>query len=355
MAQEIDPIPINQNNDIIKSIENKYLFFYDVIQKTILHVQHNKMLDIIGISEVGNCLDNLNKINDNLKQIKKIIDTNNQNNNQNNNQTNNQNNCDEIINILQQVNNDLSTLFKNFGTQHFEDFLLICLGNNLVNNYIGDTLGKDKFILLKKYFHPNGYKILDEKYEDPKINQNCNNLDCFDVNIKIKSFHLNVFGIRVIIHNKSSKKTIVISGITDNIMIDFMDNSFINNVKMELTDIFNLNNENINENIINFDRFINTLIMKDYLINSPNDLYLKYCGYNSNLNLYNCKTIQEIVKEFISSSLYVKRSILIQSLIKIDRYDNQYLAYLLYDLLSNNVNNDIDTREQMMIFDSFSY
>ena len=351
MAQEIDPAPISQNTDIIKSIENKYLFFYDVIQKTILHVQQNKTLDIIGISEVGNCIDNLNKINDNLKQIKKIIDKNNTNNNQIN--------SDEIINILQQVNNDLSTLFKNFGTQNFEDFLLICLGNNLVNNYISDTLDKDKFILLKKYFHPTGYKILDEKYEDTKINQNCNNLDCFDVSIKIKQFYLNVFGIRVVLHNKSSKKTIVVSGITDNIMIDFMDNSFINNVKIELKEIFNLNNENVNENvnenIVNFDRYINTLIMKDYLINSANDLYLKYCGYNSNLNLYNCKTIQEIVKEFISSSLYVKRSVLIQSLIKIDRYDNQYLAYLLYDLLSNNVNNDIDTKEQMMIFDSFSW
>jgi hypothetical protein len=138
-------------------------------------------------------------------------------------------------------------------------------------------------------------------------------------------------------------------------MIDFMDNNFINNIKTELIEIFNLNNENLNENIINFNRFINTLLLKDYLINSVNDLYLKYCGYSSNLNLYNRKTIQEIVKEFISSTLYIKRSILIQSLIKIDKYDNQYLAYLLYDLLSNNTNNDIDTREQIMIFDSFSW
>ena len=47
---------------------------------------------------------------------------------------------------------------------------------NELNKYIlfnkDNTLNKT---LLKKYFHPNGYKILDEKYEDPKINQNCNN------------------------------------------------------------------------------------------------------------------------------------------------------------------------------------
>jgi ATP-dependent Lon protease len=339
---EIDTILMNQNTDIMKSVENKYLFFYDVIQKTIVHVQQNKTLDLIGISEVGNCIDNLYKINENLKQIKQMINS-------------TTINTDEIINILQQVNNDLSTLFKNFGTQSFEDFLLICLGNNLANNYISDTFGKDKFTLLKKYFHPNGYKILDEKYEDSKININCNNLDCFDVSIKIKTFQLNVFGIRIVLHNKNSKKTIVVSGMTDNIMIDFMDNNFINNKKVELTEIFNANDENSSVNIKNYDRFINTLILKDYFINSPHDLYLKYCGYISNLNLYNLKTIQEIIKDFVSSKIYIKRSILIQSLIKIDKYDNQFIAYLLYDLLSNNLNTDIDSKEQTMIFDSFSW
>ena len=104
------------------------------------------------------------------------------------------------------MNNDLSTLFKNFGTQSFEDFLLICLGNNLANNYATDSVSRDKFILLKKYFHPCGYKILDEKYDDPKINMNCNNLDCFDVSIKVKSFYNNIFGIRLVLYNKNSKK-----------------------------------------------------------------------------------------------------------------------------------------------------
>lgn len=332
-------VPINQNNDIIKLIENKYIFFYNVIQKTILHVQQNKTFDLIGISEVGICIDNLSKINDNLTQIKQMINS-------------NLKTSDEIINNLQKVNDDLSILFKNFGTQSFEDFLLICLGNNLSNNYASDIFSKDKFILLKKYFHPSSYKILNEKCEDVKINSSCNNLDCFDVGVNITSFHLNVFGIRVVLHNKNSNKTIVVTGITDNVMIDFMDDNYINQKKTELCEIFN---ENSNGDEPNYSRFINTLILKDYLINSAHDLYLKYCGYNSNLNSYNLKTIQEIVKDFISSKIYIKRSILIQSLIKIDKYDNQYLAYLLYDLLSNNSNNEIDSKDQIIIFDSFSW
>ena len=341
MSQEIDS-DLMQNNDIMKLIENKCLFFNNVIQKTILHVQQNKIIELIGISEVGNCIDNLEKINESLIKIKDYTNT------------------DEIINILQQVNNDLSILFKNFGTQSFEDFLQICLGNNLINNYISDNIGKDKFILLKKYFHPIGYKIINDKivndkYDDSKINLSSNNLDCFDVSIKIKSFHLNVFGIRVVLHNKNNNKVIVACGITDNVMVDFLDNNFINNIKKELLEIFNLNGEKTEAYTENCERYINTLILKDYLINSADELYLKYCGYNSNLNMYNSRTIQEIVKDFMSSKMHVKRSILIQTLIKVDKYNNQYLSYLLYDLLSNNSGDEIDTKEQIIIFDSFSW
>ena len=45
--------------EIVVLIEKKLLFFQDVIQKTILHVQKNKILDIVGISEVNSCINTL--------------------------------------------------------------------------------------------------------------------------------------------------------------------------------------------------------------------------------------------------------------------------------------------------------
>jgi ATP-dependent Lon protease len=75
----------------------------------------------------------------------------------------------------------------------------------------------------------------------------------------------------------------------------------------------------------------------------------------SNLNTLRQKTITQVVKDFVSSELFMKRSIIIQLLVKIDKYDNQYLAYLLYDLLSNDVNGIIDTQEQTILFDSFPW
>ena len=73
-----------------------------------------------------------------------------------------------------------------------------------------------------------------------------------------------------------------------------------------------------------FERYMKSLNLKDYLICEPHELYSKYAGYLSNLNTLRQKTIAQVVKEFVSSDLYMKRTIIIQLLIKIDKYNNTY-------------------------------
>ena len=53
--------------------------------------------------------------------------------------------------------------------------------------------------------------------------------------------------------------------------------------------------------------------------------------------------------------MYSKRNTLINLLIRSSNYENQYLAYLLYDLLSNDSNGTVDTQEQTILFDSFPW
>jgi len=344
--------PINSKKEIIKAsteivilIEKKLLFFQDVIQKTILHVQKNKILDIIGVSEVNSCINTLFELSTKIKDISESsIKT----------------NTDNVINILQTVNNELSTLFKIFGTDSFEDLLWICFGNNSVNTYAISDMDKHKFELLKKYFHPTSYKLLlpkkdtdkQNKSDDIPFNEKSKNLDSSDISIKIKPFHLKVYGIQMIVHNPQHKKSLIITGTVDDIMIDFLNNKFVN-----------LKNKSIKDNSPNspefqgetFSRYIQSLNLKDYLIFEPHEIYSKYAGYLSNLNTLRQKTISHVVKEFVSAELYMKRTIIIQLLIKIDKYDNQYLAYLLYDLLSNDTNGSIDTQEQTILFDSFPW
>jgi len=327
--------------EIVVLIEKKLLFFQDVIQKTILHVHKNKMLDIIGVSEVNSCINILFELSKKIKDI---------------NDVSIKSNTENIINILQNVNNELSSLFKLFGTDSFEDLLWICFGNNSVNTYAISDMDKHKFELLKKYFHPTSYTILgakkNEKSDDCQLNEKSKNLDSADINIKIKPFHLKVYGIQIIIHNPQHNKSLIITGIVDDIMVDFLNNKYVN-----------LKYQSIKENVQQskefqgdtFARFIQSLNLKDYLISEPHEIYSKYFGYLSNLNTLRQKTITQIVKEFINSDLFIKRSIIIQLLVKIDNYDNQYLAYLLYDILSNDTNGVIDTQEQTILFDSFPW
>ena len=329
--------------EIVLLIEKKLLFFQDVIQNTILHVQKNKTLNIISVSEVNSCINILFELSTKIKEINDISI---------------KNNTDNIINILQTVNNDLSSLFKAFGTDSFEDLLWICFGNNSVNTYASSDMDKYKFELLKKYFHPTSYKLLGikkteiTKSDDSKLNEKSKNLDSADISIKIKPFHLKVFGIQLLVYNPQHKKSIIITGIVDDIMIDFLNNKYVN-LKYKLIKENAPNSQEFQ--VDTFTRFIQSLNLKDYLISEPHDIYTKYAGYLSNLNILRQKTITQVVKEFIGLDLFIKRNTIIQLLVKIDKYDNQYLAYLLYDILSNDTNGVIDSQEQTIIFDSFPW
>ena len=129
-------IPKN-NPDMLLLIEKKIEFFKDVIQKTIIHVQENKFLDILGISDVSHCVEILGELS---KKIEELF--------------NNKQNTEDVINNLQLINNELSSILKNYGTYNLEDLIHICFGNS---NVFSDNIDHNKYILLKKYLQYYSY------------------------------------------------------------------------------------------------------------------------------------------------------------------------------------------------------
>ena len=328
------PPPSNKkggNLDILMLVGKKMEFFQDIIQKTILYVQQNKILNILAVSEVNNCINTLSSLS---KQICEPI---------------HQSQIDNTINTLQIINNELSSLFKIFGTNSFEDLLFVCFGSNANDCFVKSESDILKFELLKKYFHPISYKVNTKSSEIDAIKQN---MTCSDLYSTAKSFHVKVHGIQVIIYNYSNKKSIIVNGVMDNVMIKLMNNKFID-----------ATNTNIHSNLPNecdfkldtFSNLLKSLMLKDYLVYDHQGIYSKYTGLLSNIRSINQKTISNVVKEFIGSNLYIKRNMIILLLINSDKSDNQYLAYLLYDLLTNDQNGNVDTQEQIMLFDSFPH
>ena len=323
--------------DIISLITKKIIFFEDVIQKTILHVQKNKMLDIIGLSEVNICVNMLFDLNQKIKEINI--------NELTNSDKVSDKDTDNIINILQNINNELSCLFRVFGTDLFEDLLWICFGNNSINYYTSTDMDRHKFELLKKYFHPTSYKImnvakaLDKVTSDEHIlSDKSNNLDAIDVSIKVKSFHLKVYGLQLVVHNIQQKKSLIITGSVDNILLDLLDNVYVTSKIKMIKENAPKTPEFQDET---FNKYIKSLNLKDFFIYDTHNIYSKYVGYLSNITNIRQKTISQTVKDFIGADLFSKRLTIIQLLIKSENHDNQYLAYLLYDLLSNDLNSQV--------------
>jgi hypothetical protein len=104
-----------------------------------------------------------------------------------------------------------------------------------------------------------------------------------------------------------------------------------------------------------FNRFVMSLTLKELLVYNNEELYNKFVGYITQINLIKQKPIATAVKEFISNDLYGQRTTIIQLLIKCNEPEYQYLAYLLYDLLSDDTNGNVDTQEQTKLFDSLPW
>jgi ATP-dependent Lon protease len=331
---------INQktSNDVLLLVERKIDFFKDLIQKTIIHVQKNKILDILGISDVSTCIEKLGELSKKIEDVTSLKVT----------------ATDSIINSLQTINNELSSLLKNYGTENLEDLLLICFGNN--NKITTDENEYHKFELLKKYFHPTSYKVISKKDDAKKkddVDEKTTNLSCFDICSAYKQFHMKVFGIKVYVHSIPLKKSLLIYGIVDDVVIDFLNNKYITGKLKKIRE--NIPNENEFQLDV-FEKYLSSLILKDFLINDNyGEFYGKFAGITTQNTLIKQKQISQAVKEFISDDMYSKRNTLITLLIRSSNYENQYMAYLLYDLLSNDTNGNVDTQEQTILFDSFPW
>ncbi len=341
--------------DVLKFIKTKTTSFQEIIKKTILAVNKYKVLDILGANDINVCVKSLETLFSQLEEInnelqhKKKIDN------------------DAIITKLQEINNDLSVLLKSFGTDSMEDLITVCFGSDFIDSILTPE-NSDKYEIIKKYVHPIGYKVMvwkgDKKnktnqtlsknriIEDFMIVETSDNFDCFDLARTSKSFQTKVYGIKLAIQHEKLKKTLIICGIVDEIMIECLNYKFIKN---KIEEIIKNRPPDPDFNDDSFKRFVDILTVKEQLVYSNDELYNKYVGILNQLNLIKQKSISQVVKEFISAELYGQRTTIIQLLLKSSDPEFQYLAYLLYDLLSNDNNGNIDTQEQTLLFDSLPW
>ena len=281
-------------------IKNKIMLFQQMITDTIIYVQKYKTREIITINELNICIQSLEHIFDELNKIENIIKNSGQD-------------YEIILNILQKINNDISVTFRSFGTKKLSDLLIVSMGGDFIDNI--SSTDRTIYNVLNKYIHPVGYKVLnwgndsDKKkvkiiaknkiVEDFMIVERAKNYDCFDLARTSQNFQKKVYGIKIAIQNPTEKKTLIVSGLVDDITVNCINDSYIKNKVLLLYKNRPTEHEFNNEDYV---RFIDSLTIKEILIYSEQELFQKYIGYLNQTLLMKQKSISQNVREFVNSN-----------------------------------------------------
>jgi hypothetical protein len=344
---------ISSSTETIIFIKNKIKYLYEVIRSTIFSVQNNKRNEILSNSDVNNCISTLTDLYNKIKEFENF---------------DNSVNEEILLDGFQSLLEKLSVVICSFGTYNFKDLLNISFGSQFVENKNENMYFQEKQELVYKYIHPFGYKTInwkkninykqlfnkkqlcsDKISDEFIIIENACNFECFDVDISsAKSFYHKINGIRVVLQNEKIQKTIIINGIIDDIVLDCFSNKYVDNRKNDIYEYIT-KKYNINDEILK--RIIECLTLKDILIYSNEDIYKKYNSILSEINSIQQNKIHTIIKNFVEMDIYSQRSMLINLFLYNKNDEIQYISYLLYDLITTNV----DNCEQLLIYDSLPW
>jgi ATP-dependent Lon protease len=337
-----------KNPNIGVLVKQKLDFYKNLIHKSLKSANTYRTLEVITPSEYNSCLLNLETL---FKKCSLLSEQTKDKHHVNN---------DSIIKQLQDINDGLFSIFKNFGTENLEELLIISFGQKFVSE-----LKCEKFKVLNEFFHPINFKIMKKNnigkktevikgklVDDNMIVNNGNSLDCYDLGRTSTNFNLKLRGIKICFQNKKENKCLLVNAVVDDIILDLYENEFVNSL---LLDIENNKPDDDMFNSKEFDNFMKTISLRDLMVYSNDEIYNKFNGYLNQIDLMKQRSISQLVRDFINDTLYQQRTRLIQLLLCDNNPEQQYLCYLLYDLLSNDDKGNVDTKEQQIIYDSLPW
>jgi len=343
-------VSFNPTDDQIhQKIEKNIIHIQNIIRETILSIQNYKSYELFSNMEVIFCANTLKETYEKTNALLRLERT--------------EENIDKKINELQLITNKLYSIITNYGTKTVEDLLYIVFGSLFTIDNIENETVNSKYELICNYIHPTGFKyksigtvdesmssnICNNKIVDFTINnENYPNLECLPSDYNIKNFYKKIYGIQVVFHNRQTKKTLIIEGVVDDIQLDFLNNTYLeirkSEIKKKMEETTDIDSE-VKE------QYIKTLTLKDMLVDSTEDIVKKLYGIKSNISKTKKNNLESIIQKFNDMDLYNKRSRIIEYLIYSNETEIQYIAYLLYDFIVMNSENE----EHEKIYNSFPW
>jgi ATP-dependent Lon protease len=344
--------PISSNLNAF--IDEKIKILQKIMQNVVLSAQKHRAIDVFSNSDLNVCNNNLNELQQNIEKlnIKNTIENNN-----------------DALSDLQRCFDKISTIMSNFGTVEISDILYVVFGKDYTFNFPSIAL-TSKLELIKRHVSYIGYKIIPWKKGEPNrfpgicndkttdqtlIIEDYNTLECFEPVSLHRSFFYSTQGIRIVIQNASLQKTLILSGVSNNIEAEWLlKEPYIKTRKADIIRHIENYPADIDKYIIS--RLIDTFFLKDYLLYSESDVYKKYITLMVDVNYVKTNEITVIIKRFLEMDILHQRNFLMNILIYDKDYSVHYVAYMLYDLMtfpSTSSSEKIDSDQQTLMYNSF--
>jgi hypothetical protein len=194
--------------------------------------------------------------------------------------------------------------------------------------------------------------------EDPIQIELSSQYECFDIDFTGKPNYVKIYGIRVVVHNEKTQKTIIIQGLVDDVPLDCITNSYLKYRKKEILDTFketDFYNDPKKVDLIN--RLLETITIKDSLIIGNSDFCKRLITILSDVNYVRITKLTSTIRKFVDMDIYEQRNMIMNLLLYNQEDDIQYITYLLYDLISTKSSNgsSVDSSEQQIMYDSFPW
>ena len=362
----------DSNMETIQFIKEKIVYFQEIMRNTILSIQNYKKYDIFSNSDVNLGIQCINDL------YEKSCDIFHKTNIENSNTVDMKEYTDNLITLLQNIIDKLSSIFCSFGTYQFDDLVYVCIGSRFKNAIHPEIEMQDKIHLIKKYIHPISYKSITGKHSEKhmvlcanKITddilhiEKSQNYECYDIDTTTpynkSNFFNRIYGIRVVLQDDTTQKAIVVNGIVDDILVKSITSHYI--LKRRYTIMNNVkDDESIDKNILS--RMIDIMTLKDFLIWGDEDIYKKYWLVIKDATMVKQTKIDELIKQFVEMDIYSQRTMLLNLLVYNIDDEVQYITYMLYDVITANnassgqnhvIENISDTKDQMLIYDSLPW
>jgi len=359
-------------NEINKLIKDKLIRIQLIIQNTISQFHYYRRLDIISNSDLMICTSTL--VDCYEKCVAMITDIDN-----GHEKYTHIDQIDGAINELQTIIDKLSIIMCGYGTKNIDDIFFISFGVDANGANIEQNAWRDKYHLIMQHIRPIGYKTIHWKHckSKPKDTSDhftadmpiCKNkmtedavqielsrqYECYDIDLNARITLVKIHGVRVVIHNEKTQKTLIVQGIVDDIPLEFVSNAYIHKRKAELiahvSEIAAAGTDPANPDCMT--RIIDSLTLKDILIYGNDDIYKRQMMVLSEVNYVKANKLNITIKRFLELDVYGQRHLLMHLLIYDREIDIQYITYLLYDLISSKTGGD--SAEQQLIYDSFPW